>query len=130
MIGFAQNRPLTFPDITLQIANPFAVVFVTSLEPKKNIASAKRLLITTMARARNTGMQYAEDKKQLLNVGEAPILLEPVAGTVHFQNSTGLRVYVLDHSGNRTGTEVSVNNGKVEFDGARYKTIYYEAVRP
>jgi hypothetical protein len=42
----------------------------------------------------------------------------------------GLRVYVLDHSGNRTGAEVPVTNGKIELDGARYKTIYYEVVRP
>jgi hypothetical protein len=130
VIGFAQNRPLTFPDITLQIANPFAVVFVTSLEPNKDVASAKRLLVTTMARARNTGMQYTEDKKRLLNVGEAPVLLEPVAGTVRFQNAIGLRVYVLDHSGNRTGAEVPVTNGTIELDGAQYKAIYYEVVRP
>jgi hypothetical protein len=75
-------------------------------------------------------MQYAEDKLRLLNIGQAPVLLEPVTGTILFQNPMGLRVYVLDHSGNRTGAEVPVTNGKIELDGARYKTIYYEVVRP
>jgi hypothetical protein len=130
LIGFAQNRTQRFSNLSLQVENPFAVVLVTSLEKGKNIATAKRLLITTMARARNTGMQYSEDKKKLLDVGQSPVLLEPVSGTIIFQNPIGMRVYVLDHSGNRTGTEVPVHNGTVVLVGARYKAIYYEVVRP
>jgi hypothetical protein len=39
-------------------------------------------------------------------------------------------MYVLDHSGNRTGTEVPVNGTSFLLDGSRYKTLYYELVRP
>jgi hypothetical protein len=56
-----------------------------------------------MARTRNTGMQYSEDKTKLLNVGEAPILLEPVSAVIKLNRKTKIEVYVLDHIGNRTG---------------------------
>lgn len=129
VIGFAQNKMLPFDDFSLQTINPFAVILVSSLEKKKNINTAKRLLITAIARARNTGMEYNSAKTELLKVGTAPVLLEPVDVTINFKNKLAATIYVLDHSGNRTGVQVPVINGKAVVDGKKYKAIYYEVVK-
>jgi hypothetical protein len=38
------------------------------------------------------------------------------------------KVFVLDHSGNRTGIQVPVQKGSFLLDGATYKAIYYEVI--
>jgi hypothetical protein len=127
VVGFAKDQEIKLKDLSLKTSNEFAVILISSTENEKGLSSSKSILVTTVARARNTGMQYNEDKTQLLKVGEAPILLEPV--TVQLQlNRKNVEVYVLDHSGHRTGEKVSVNNGRVVLDGNKYKTIYYEIV--
>ena len=90
------------------------------------IAKAKSVLITTVARARNTNMKYDESNKQLINEGEAPLLLEPVITDMIMKDVKGRKVYVLDHSGNRTHQLVPGKNGHFILDGTKYKTIYYE----
>jgi hypothetical protein len=79
-----------------------------------------------MAREKNTGMIYNEDTTQLLDVGSAPLLLEPVQVNVSMKNVHHKLLYVLDHSGNRTGKSLPLKNGKFYIDGNIYKTMYYE----
>jgi hypothetical protein len=74
-------------------------------------------------------MRYNTDKTELLEVGEAPLLLEPVQVEVTLKNAKKGKVYVLDHSGNRTGINVPINNGKTVLDGSKYKAVYYEITR-
>ncbi len=71
-------------------------------------------------------MRYNEEKTQLLDVGTAPILLEPVVVTLQWKRKGKPRIYVLDHTGNRTGKRVPVRKGKAVLDGRRYGAIYYE----
>jgi hypothetical protein len=54
------------------------------LGEEASVAEAGRLLVTTAARARNTGMRYSEDGTRLLNIGRAPIRLEPVRLVLRF----------------------------------------------
>ncbi len=84
------------------------------------------MLVTTVARARNTGMAYNADTTQLLQPGEAPILLEPVRLTLEFGRKGRPVVHVLDHDGVRTGATVPVKGSIVALDGGRTKTMYYE----
>lgn len=126
--GFCPGQLLTFNNIQLKTTNPFAVILATSLDREKTIGTATHILITTMARARNTNMQYNEDKTQLLQVGEPPLLLEPVNVEVTFKNTKKFQVHILDHSGNRTGQKVPVQNGNFFLQGDTYKTMYYEIV--
>jgi hypothetical protein len=69
---------------------------------------------------------YNEDKTQLLEVGTAPLLLEPVQVNLKVKNRQYRKVYLLDHSGNRTGKSLPLKNGRFFIDGNLYKTIYYE----
>lgn len=126
MVGFAPSGQVDLSDVSLQTSNEFGVILLSSLDKEKGITGSNRLLITTIARARNTGMLYNLDKTELLATGEAPILLEPVKVAMSLKGSRNPTVYVLDHVGNRTGRQVPVKNGKMILDGAEYKTIYYE----
>src|SRR5690606_11856744 len=94
MIGFPEGKELQLNDITLKTANEFAVILATSLDESKGIADAKRILITTVARARNTGMEYSADKTTLLNVGTAPIVLEPVDLTLTIERKGKPKIHV------------------------------------
>jgi len=126
VVGFLPKSTLKLGDCSLQSSNPFAVILVSSLDKQQPLASTKSILITTIARARNTNMQYNKDHTQLLNVGEAPVLLEPVRVEITMLRKQQPKVYILDHIGNRTGQQVRVSNGKMILDGSKYKTMYYE----
>src|SRR5690606_27568915 len=126
VIGFAAGKELKLDNVTLKTSNEFAVVLVTSLEKDRTIAESRRILITTMARARNTGMEYSDDKTTLLTVGTAPIRLEPVVVDLTIHRKGNPKLYVLDHAGNRTGVTVPVKQGKALLDGGAYEAIYYE----
>jgi hypothetical protein len=128
IVGFLPDRSVALGDISIQSSNNFAVILATSLDKGKQLANAKHILVTTIARARNTNMMYNEDTTELLEVGEAPVLLEPVQVQLNLKRNKSVQVYVLDHSGNRTGLTVPITNGKVFLDGSKYKAIYYEIV--
>ncbi|MBD0294313.1 MAG: hypothetical protein ICV84_03790, partial [Flavisolibacter sp.] len=128
VVGFATNKTIDLGNVQLKTSNPFAVVLVSSLEKGNDLAHAKSIIITTIARARNTGMQYNEQKTELLQTGESPVLLEPVTVQLRLKKWAKAKVYVLDHSGNRTNKTIPIQNGAVLLDGTMYKTIYYEVV--
>ncbi len=129
IVGFLPTRVLSLNDLQLSSENKFAVVLVSSLEKANGLAGARRLMITTVARARNTGMQYNDGKTELLKVGHAPILLEPVKVQLTFRAKKKRTVYALDHSGHRTGQTIPFSGTKLFLDGAKYKTLYYEVVQ-
>jgi len=127
MVGFASGLTHEMSDLALTVETPFAVALVTATERGGNIATSDRLLLTTMARARNTGMRYNESKTELLEVGEAPILLEPVKLTLQLPDDRSAPViHVLDHGGVRTGRTLPVEQGRGVIDGEATQAIYYE----
>ena len=129
VVGFASGRTHKLGDIRLKLDTPFAVALVTSLD-RAPIRTARRLLVTTVARARNTGMRYAADGKTLLEVGQGPVLMEPVRLTLALRPERRPVVHVLDHGGRRTGRTLPVRGGIVRLDGARTHAIYYELELP
>jgi hypothetical protein len=126
VVGFTAGKAQRLGDLSLQTDNSFAVVLVSSLQKDRSLGDCQRMLVTTVARARNTGMAYNADTTQLLQPGEAPILLEPVRLTLGFARKGRPVVHVLDQDGVRTGRTVPVKAGSVQLDGARTKTMYYE----
>ncbi len=125
-IGFSNGEPLQLGDMTIQVNSEFAVVLISSLEKEKPIQTADRLLITTIARATNTGLTYNEDKTRLLNVGTAPILMEPVNAAITINREGDAILRRLDHVGRRTNVESAVTNGQFVLDGRKSRTFYYE----
>jgi hypothetical protein len=131
IIGFAQNEKITLGDWEIETENPFAVILVTDLSEKGDLATAERILVTAVARARNTGMEYdyEGEKVMLKNEGDKPLLLEPVKATIRLKNNNSFEVELLDHDGRGTGRNIPVTDAVFEIDGARDRTLYYLLVR-
>ncbi|MGB3617855.1 MAG: hypothetical protein WBA12_07025, partial [Catalinimonas sp.] len=119
--GTATHR---LDDVSVAAAPGFRVVLLTSLDRERPLSAADRWLVTTVARARNTGMEISDDGR-LVAPGEAPLLLEPVVADLQLKRRRG-RVWVLDHTGRRTGRSFAFRQGKVHLDGAEHRTTYYE----
>jgi hypothetical protein len=127
VVGFNPGKKIQLDGVTIELQDtPFAGVFVSSLLPEKSIKQTDRVLITAMARAKNTGMEFNEKRDALVSLGNAPILLEPVKGTIGFEGRTIQAVNILDHDGRRTDKTLPSQGGSFHFDGAKDKTLYYE----
>ena len=126
VVGFAKDQELNLGNLQLKSNNNFATILVTSLEKEKSIKKSKRLLVTAIARARNTGMQYNKDKTRLIKAGGAPILVEPVDFSMKIKRWGKPKINVLDHSGRRTGKVIEPKRKEFQLKGTKYKTMYYE----
>lgn len=124
-VGFTDHKVHHLGNVTLKTDNEFAVILVTSLDKKKGIDKTSRILVTTIARARNTGMKYNDDHTRLIERGDAPILLEPVSLSLKIDRKEKPMVTVLDHSGRKTARILSSENGWINLDGGANQTIYY-----
>jgi len=123
VVGFAQGRRCLLGDVTLEPASRFGALYVTAQGKDETLASAKKVLIVAIARARNTAAKVHADRV-LLARGEAPIVLEPVRSGLTLKRAPKA-VRLLDHDGGRTDKTLPVENGKVDIDTGRDKTCYY-----
>jgi len=126
LVGFSEGEELDLDNVKITVKTPFAVVLVTSLDKEQSIGTAKSLLVTTVARARNTGMRYDENKSRVLDIGKAPVLMEPVKVDLKIDRPGQPDVYVLDPAGKRTGEKIKPTGGTIKLDSGLYRTIYYE----
>ncbi len=122
LVGFADGNTQQLDDASITTHTPFAAVYVSALNADGQINSDKQLLITAIARVRNTGMKYMAG--QLIDKGKGPMRAEPVKATIKLNRSGGT-LYALDQDGCRTDRSYPINNGQVQIDTARDKTFYY-----
>jgi hypothetical protein len=127
VVGFTGGKEFKLGDISIQTDNPFAIIYITSLEKNRTIAGSDSLLVTTIARARNTGMRYkyTEDETILESVGDAPLLVEPVHAEITFRNSKFSKATALDHDGRMTEKTIPVRKGRLVLEGSKNKTVWY-----
>ncbi|MCL1920982.1 MAG: hypothetical protein FWG50_07875 [Kiritimatiellaeota bacterium] len=123
LIGFTGGKAAALNDVTIQTRNPYAAVYVTSLDDAP-LATAKRLLVTALARARNTDMKLVAGT--LIQKGKGPILMEPVTCDLTFKRPGAPTIHILDHDGRRTGKTLPAANARILLDGGATKTVYYE----
>ncbi len=126
VVGFADGKTIDLKDVVLTSHTPYAAIYVTALDRQGAIATDRHLLITTIARVRNTGMKMIQGN--LIARGGPPLLVEPVTVDLTFKRSGTPTIYVLDQDGRRTGQTLKPVDGKVTLDGAHTHTIYYEVV--
>lgn len=124
--GFAQDQPCPLGSLTITPRSRFAAIYVSAPDLDGTIAQSKRLLVTAMGRARNTGMKFSLSGAELLEKGKGPVLMEPVKATLAFAGKRIASVRLLDHDGRRTEKILSAANGLFDLDGARDQTPYYE----
>jgi hypothetical protein len=125
IVGFVQGRSVELGDVAIASQSPFAAIYVTALEPDKDIASSSRLLITAIARARNTGQRVDGRTGKVISPGEPPILMEPVKATITVRRKGSPTVTLLDHDGLLTQRKLQVKDGALTIDGTADKTMYY-----
>lgn len=124
LIGFAAGKSIALKDVAIATSTPYAAIYVSALDRDGDIATGKRLLVTTLARVRNTGMKLVEGS--LIARGGPPLLVEPVAVELTLKRGGNPKVYVLDHDGRRSAQTLPAANGKLTLDGAQTKAVYYE----
>ena len=121
--GFPPEGEIKIGDVKIKLQNRFATIILTSLDKNKDIKNSKNLLLTCIARSRNTGMQYNESETRLNKVGFSPIIMEPVFAKIEIPGAK--KVTVLDCDGLKTDKTKSVKNGIININGLEDKTIYY-----
>ncbi|HWA73129.1 MAG TPA: CIA30 family protein [Polyangiaceae bacterium] len=132
--GFKPNAPIALGNATIEFENPFAVIIVSALDDAP-IASAKRVLVSALGNAVNTGMSLAPGGNRLMNAGTAPTLVEPIRAKIALSKLAGAlektHLYALGASGERTG-EVPLlrDKGSLTFSiGPAQRALHYELVR-
>jgi len=126
VVGFANGQSCKLGNVTITPHCKFAAIYVTAKEKDdKDVATARKLLVVAMARARNTGMKINEAGDRLIERGGPPILLEPVKATISIDRPGNPKVELLDHDGLPTGKTLPVKDGTFTIDGAADKTPYY-----
>jgi hypothetical protein len=126
IVGFApKNKSFQLGDVKIKTDNEFAVIFVTSLDKDKDIRNARKILVTTVARAKNTGMRFNDNNTELLELGEAPVLLEPVNVEISLARKAKGKMTVLDHDGCKTPTVIRKSGRTWKINGAASKSMYY-----
>jgi hypothetical protein len=126
VIGFADGKAVALRDVAITSRSWYAAVYVTALDVDADIATGQRLLITTIARVRNTGMKMVAGS--LIARGGPPMLVEPVTVDLTFRRTEAPTIHILDHDGRRTGQTLTPVDGKITLDGAQTHAIYYEVV--
>jgi hypothetical protein len=89
MIGHVAQSGARTTNLTADISTPFAVITLQSLDGKP-IDHSNDLLLTTTARAKNTGMTWNARRSVTAKWGTSPTLIEPVRGWLQFRDLAGV----------------------------------------
>ncbi|MFO8008576.1 MAG: beta-galactosidase [Candidatus Brocadiia bacterium] len=128
VIGFAGGGDYELPAAQVtDVKTPFVSLLLTPLD-EKPLAESRHILVTAMARDKQTGAEYNEDGTELLSVGLPPLLMEPVQATIALEGPPIGSVRVVDIYGVPTDRTVPVEANTFSIDG-RYETYYYEVRR-
>jgi hypothetical protein len=125
VVGFAEGKALELGGVTIEPRSRFAAIYITAQAKGETIASARKLLVVAIARARNTGMRLSAAEDAVLDRGGPPVLMEPVKATISLGRPGAPTVLLLDHDGLPTDRTIPVREGTFTIDGARDRTPYY-----
>jgi hypothetical protein len=138
VIGFLSTQAHILRDVRLTTPNRFGAVYVTAISGAEPLASARRILVTAVGPARNTGMEYENTGKmsrlgplwRLKSPGKAPALLEAITGVLRIRNAhaASLKAWTLDVVGNRRApVPLLREEGGVTLQmQPEHETVYYE----
>jgi hypothetical protein len=134
--GFAEKGVIQAGALTADIGGTAATVWVSSLD-NQPVRSSKRLLLTHLTDIQNTGICYADSKRQvLLDWGKLPHLMRNGQASISIQtDGATAEVYALTTSGARRNKIASeVKDGVLRFKAdiaadASDATFLYEITR-
>ena len=135
--GYIGNTKIETENVQFIPETNYGLITLTTLDDKTDIKNSKRLLLTALGRARNTGTIYGnasdrdkttdrhatgvslppEHRVAVMEPGQAPIITEPIKGKIiiKMDNPNKAKVFVLDDIGNHI-SEIKpvVKSGKLE----------------
>jgi Carbohydrate binding domain (family 11) len=131
--GFKPKQPVLLSNLELALENSFAVVIVSALDDQP-LAASKRILVSALGNAVNSGMTLGPSRNRLENAGSSPVLVEPIVGRLSLRGLSAkgsVKVYALGPNGERdhavTATETV---GGLSFGlSTEHRTMHYEIVR-
>jgi len=143
VIGFLSAEPHTLGGVSINSPTRFGAIYVTAMDGYTPIRTARRLLITAVGPARNTGMecetttqksQFAGPFWHLKAEGTAPALLQAVTGDIRIRSDRAkeFKAWTLDVVGKRTREiPIQVQADTVQLRlSAEHATVYYELSAP
>ena len=138
VIGFLSVGVRTLGAVRVSSQTRFGAVYVTAMDEQAPIRTARRLLVTAVGPARNTGMEYESTRQagrigtlwRLRKPGDAPALMEAVSGEVEIRSSRAgrMKCWSLDLVGKRRA-EVPLRvhgDAVVLILAPDHRTAYYE----
>ncbi|MDZ7370779.1 MAG: hypothetical protein ONB12_06395 [candidate division KSB1 bacterium] len=130
VIGFIGGKRLETRDWIFEPATEFAVILTSSLTNERP-ANSSRILVSTSADARMSGLQIDEKFTLITKTGKFPFLMQPVEGKITLKTSAPIRVYRLSPGGKRAGEikTLRTEEGVVIPLAASNKAMHYEIVR-
>ncbi len=127
LVGQSPGRVHHLGEIALSTPNETIVLLLTARERNQNLATDHAVIVAVLGRSENSGMRYNADRTVVEEIGQSPVLMEPVRATLVWSRLKGAIVHVLDHDGRRTGHTAAVSEaGRVELDTGRDRTPFYE----
>lgn len=132
--GFISDKDIELDDVIFKINNEFATVYLTSVG-NEDICKSNRLLLTTVGHQVNTDQEMTADGQYFVDgkIGNAPILVESITGSVTLKTTDAISVYALDNSGQHTQkiAVTTLPDGRKQFElvnGAMNYEIIRESV--
>ena len=111
LIGFVKANKPTTRYLTADVGTAFCALTLQTLDGP-SIDRASRLLLTTSARTSNHGMVWNDKRTTTIQNGTAPVLIEPVKGTVTVRNlakATAVELQPLDGGGKPLGSPIQAS---------------------
>jgi hypothetical protein len=128
IVGFAGDQSFDLPGAEVKVETPFVSLIFTPLD-NADLVDSRHLLITAMARDKQTGTEYNADFSQLLRIGGPPLLMEPVQASIKLKGSRPSSVRPCDLYGVPRSEQLEIaSDGSFKIDG-RARTYYYEVRR-
>jgi hypothetical protein len=131
--GFKPKQRVRLTNVELELDNAFAVVIVTALDDQP-LAASKRILVSALGNAVNTGMTLSPGRNKLENAGVSPVLVEPIVGRLALDGLIGTghaQVHALGPNGERDHA-VAVGEAAAGLSfglSADHRSMHYEIVR-
>jgi hypothetical protein len=127
IVGKVGPAAISLPDVEVELTTPFVSLLFTSLDGNP-LSTSGSILITAMARDKQTGAIYNADQTKLVALGGPPLLMEPVEAKLTFGGDPIMGVNILDEHGIPVGSVDDVDGNTVVIDG-RWKTAWYQVLR-
>jgi hypothetical protein len=103
LAGWVGREPANLDHLDFSTENDFAVLAATSIGPEP-IESAKRLLVSAVARVEPTGFRWVNAfRHAVADPGRSPFLQEPVRARIVWRRKGTVRAFALDAAGERVG---------------------------